>query len=274
MSQIAEFPESLVLVGAGKMGGSLLEGWLQQGFPGNKIAVIDPHPAQAIQDLCARAGIALNPASLPFRPATLVLAIKPQMLEASAAAIDALIGPDTVVVSILAGKTIANLRHYLTKARAVVRTMPNLPAAIGQGATGAIANGETSPSQRRAVDALLKTSGVVEWLTTETQIDAVTAISGSGPAYVFYMAECLTEAGVALGLPVELAARLASATVSGSASLMAESALSPSTLRENVTSPGGTTAAALQVLMAEDGLKKLMERATAAANKRAAELAG
>lgn len=274
MGQTTDFPSSVLLVGAGKMGGSLLRSWIEKCLPGDRIAVIDPHPSEPVVTLCASAGACLNPAVLPFKPSVLVLAVKPQMLEASAPQVDALIGPDTVVVSILAGKTITDLRQYLPKAHAVVRTMPNLPASIGMGAIGAAANGDTSPGQRRAVDALLGTSGIVEWLPSEDLIDAVTAISGSGPAYVFYMTECLAEVGMALGLPAALAARLAQATVTGSAALMEASGPPPATLRENVTSPGGTTAAALRVLMSEDGLRPLLQRTAEAAVKRAGELAG
>ncbi len=274
MIAATDFPENLVLIGAGKMGGSLLESWLALGFPGTKAVVMDPHPALAITALCEKTGVILNPPTLPFTPAVIVLAIKPQMLEESAGLINTLIGPESVVVSILAGKTIENLSHYLPKAQAIVRTMPNLPASIRQGATGAFANAHTSAKQKQQIDSLLKASGLVEWLDTENLIDAVTAISGSGPAYIFYMAECLAAAGLALGLPKDLAERLAQSTVTGAAALMEQSALDPATLRQNVTSPGGTTAAALKVLMAEDGLSRLLCQATEAAKQRAEELAG
>lgn len=274
MNQVSDFPASLALVGAGKMGGSMLEGWLAVGFPGERIAVFDPNPFGHIIDVCNKASVLLNPDSLPFDPAALILAIKPQALESVAPSANQLMGKDTVLVSILAGKTISNLLERLPRARAVVRTIPNLPASIGRGATGAFANDETSPDQRRMVDALLRTNGLVEWLSSENLIDAVTAVSGSGPAYVFYLTECLAEAGIAAGLPSDLAARLAKATVTGSAELMANSNQPPSALRENVTSPAGTTAAALQKLMAEDGLAPLMRKAVEAARKRAQELAG
>ncbi|MEN3931247.1 pyrroline-5-carboxylate reductase [Microvirga sp. W0021] len=270
----SDFPSSLMLVGAGKMGGSLLEGWIKAGFPGDRVIVSDPYPSEEMAVYCVQHGITLNPASAPFEPEALVLAIKPQMLESSAAAINNFIGKSTVIISILAGKTISNLQSYLTNATAIVRTMPNLPASIGHGATGAYANERTSGRQKSQVDALLKTSGTTEWLSREEQIDAVTAISGSGPAYIFYLTECLAEAGIQLGLPRELSERLARATVTGSAALMSESSLAPSKLRENVTSPGGTTAAALNNLMAPDGLQPLMNKATASAKKRAGELAG
>lgn len=275
MSQLSNFPSSLMLVGAGKMGGSMLEGWLAIGFPGKQIIVIDPHIPAGMAELCSKAGVYVNPESRPFTPEVLVLAIKPQMLESVAPSVDPFIGQNTVLVSILAGKTIDNLRQRLPNARAVVRTIPNLPASIGKGATGAFANGETSVDQHRMVDTLLKTNGIVEWLAAEDLIDAVTAVSGSGPAYVFYLTECLTKAGIAEGLPPELAARLARATIIGSAALMeSNGGTSPATLRANVTSPAGTTAAALEKLMASNGLEPLMESAVKAARKRAGELAG
>jgi pyrroline-5-carboxylate reductase len=267
-------PSSLILVGAGKMGGAMLDGWLAVGMPASGITVIDPKPSDELRAACTERGIRLNPAQATA-PEALVLAIKPQMLDAAAAQIDAFIGPKTVVISILAGKTIADLRHRLPKATAIVRAMPNLPASIGRGATGAAVNAEVGEAQRRMADALLRSVGTVEWLPSEALVDAVTAVSGSGPAYVFHLVECLAEAGHAAGLPPDLAQRLARATVTGAGELLARSETPPETLRQNVTSPGGTTAAALQVLMAEQGgLKELMREAVAAAKRRAAELAG
>jgi pyrroline-5-carboxylate reductase len=205
----------------------------------------------------------------------LVLAVKPQMLDEAAAPLNALLGPGTLIISILAGKTIGNLRSRLPSAAAVVRAMPNLPASIGRGATGAAASPEVSEGQRLMADALLSSNGIVEWLGSEDLIDAVTALSGSGPAYVFHLVECLAEAGTAAGLPPDLAQRLARATVTGAGELLFQSDLPPATLRQNVTSPGGTTAAALEVLMREEqGLKALMQEAVAAAKRRAGELSG
>jgi pyrroline-5-carboxylate reductase len=267
-------PSSLLLLGAGKMGGAMLEGWLAEGMPPQGVTVIDPRPSDEMARLCTDHGIALNPAH-PRQPEVLVLAIKPQMLDGAAKDLDALVGPQTLIVSILAGKTIGDLRKRLPAARAVVRAMPNLPASIGRGATGAAASAEVSEIQRLTADALLKSVGAVEWLPSEDLIDAVTAVSGSGPAYVFHLVECLAEAGIAAGLPVELAQRLARATVTGAGELLFRSDLDPATLRQNVTSPGGTTAAGLQVLMADPGgLKALMRETVAAAKKRAEELAG
>ncbi|MFC4172267.1 pyrroline-5-carboxylate reductase [Microvirga sp. GCM10011540] len=268
-------PSSLVLVGAGKMGGSMLEGWLSVGMKPAGVTVIDPRPSEEMTRLCADRGLALNPANPPSAPDVLVLAIKPQMLDEAAPGLNGLVGPHTLIVSILAGKTMGDLRSRMPAARAVVRAMPNLPASIGRGATGAAASSDVTEAQRLMADALLRSNGIVEWLDTEDLIDAVTAVSGSGPAYVFHLVECLAEAGAAAGLPPELAQRLARATVTGAGELLFQSDLPPATLRQNVTSPGGTTAAALEVLMADPGgLRALMREAVAAAKRRAEELSG
>jgi pyrroline-5-carboxylate reductase len=268
-------PRSLVLVGAGKMGGAMLEGWLATGLDPRGVTILDPFAGEGVAALCAENGMALNPAAPAAGPDALVLATKPQMLDEAAGPVDAIVGPGTVVISILAGKTIADLRARLPRARAIVRAMPNLPASIGRGATGAAASPEVDERQRLIADALLRSVGIVEWLPSEDLVDAVTAVSGSGPAYVFHLAECLAEAGVAAGLPADLAARLARATVTGAGELLLQSDLDPASLRRNVTSPGGTTAAALEVLMAErGGMADLMRQAVAAAKRRAAELAG
>lgn len=269
-----DLPSSLVLVGAGKMGGSMLEGWLANGMAPEGVAVLDPRPSDEMTHLCHERGIALNPTT-PAAPEVVVLAIKPQLLDDAAAQVNAILGPQTVLVSVLAGKTIGDLRARLPAATAIVRAMPNLPASIGRGATGAAPSGEVTEQQRRAADALLRCVGIVEWLESEDLIDAVTALSGSGPAYVFHLVECLAEAGKAAGLPADLAERLARATVTGAGELLFQSELPPATLRQNVTSPGGTTAAALDVLMADpNGLKALMREAVAAAKRRAGELSG
>ncbi|MCJ2058230.1 pyrroline-5-carboxylate reductase [Methylobacterium sp. J-048] len=266
-------PASLVLAGAGKMGGAMLAGWLDAGLDPRATTIVDPVPARAIVDLCAQRGIRLNPTE-PEPGAVLVLAIKPQGLDAAAFGLDRLVGSDTLLVSILAGKTIADLRTRLPRARAVVRAMPNLPASIGRGATGACASPEVTPAQRDTADALFAANGAVAWLADEAQIDAVTAVSGSGPAYVFLLVEALAEAGIAAGLDPAVAQALARATVAGAGALLDASPEEAAELRRNVTSPGGTTAAALDVLMRPDGLAPLMREAVAAAKRRAAELAG
>jgi pyrroline-5-carboxylate reductase len=205
----------------------------------------------------------------------LVLAVKPQSLDQVAPQIAALAAEQTLLLSIIAGKTIANLTARLPQARAVVRAMPNTPAAIGRGVTAAFANADVNTQQRRWCERLLGAVGGFFWLEDEAAIDAVTAISGSGPAYVFALTEALAAAAERLGLPPELSMSLARGTVEGAAELMRrESAASPATLRQNVTSPGGTTAAALAVLTEPGGLEGLMIRATAAARARAAQMAG
>lgn len=274
MSAGQGMPASLMLVGAGKMGGAMLAGWLDAGLDPSATTVIDPAPSEAMTRLCAARGVALNPADPAPPAAVLVLAIKPQGLDAAAPGLDRLIGPDTLLISVLAGKTVADLRGRLPASRAVVRAMPNLPASIGHGATGAFASGDVSAGQRASADALLAASGAVAWLDDEAMIDAVTAVSGSGPAYVFLMVETLAQAGIAAGLAPEVATRLARATVAGAGALLDADATEAGALRQAVTSPGGTTAAALQVLMAEDGMAPLMRRAVAAAKRRAGELSG
>ena len=272
---MTSLPKSLILVGAGKMGGAMLEGWLALGLDARGVVVIDPHASPALNALCEKHGARLNPptAGLPA-PEVLVLAIKPQMLDAAAPGIAPLVGPETLVMSIMAGKTIANIADRLP-ANAIARAMPNTPAAVGRGITGVAASEGVSATQRAMADALLGAIGRVEWVSREDLIDAVTAVSGSGPAYVFHLVECMAAAGVAAGLPEDIAMRLARATVEGSGELLyRDAATSAAQLRVNVTSPGGTTAAALDVLMAPDGLQPLMTRAIAAARRRAGELSG
>jgi pyrroline-5-carboxylate reductase len=270
-----DLPSSLVLVGAGKMGGAMLQGWLALGLAPAAVSVLDPFAAQDMIDLCASGGVILNPplASLS-PPQVLVLAIKPQMLDQAAADIAPLVGPGTLVLSIMAGKTMGDIAARLP-ATSIARAMPNTPASVGRGVTGVAASAGVTAAQRAMADALLRAIGAVEWVADENLIDAVTAVSGSGPAYVFHLVEALALAGEKAGLPADIALRLARATVEGSGELMfREPGVSAAQLRKNVTSPGGTTAAALEVLMAPDGLGALMERAVAAAKRRAGELSG
>ena len=266
-------PASLVLAGAGRMGRAMLTGWLAAGLDPLATTIVDPVPSREIADLCAGRGLRLNPSEAE-PGAVLVLAIKPQGLDSAAPALDRLVGRETLVLSILAGKTIADLRGRLPRARALVRAMPNLPASIGRGATGACASPEVTPEQRGSADALLSAVGTVAWLDGEAGIDAVTAVSGSGPAYVFLLAEALAEAGIAAGLDADTAGRLARATVAGAGALLDASPDEAGALRRDVTSPGGTTAAALDVLMRADGLAALVRDAVAAAKRRAGELSG
>jgi len=265
-------PRSLALVGGGKMGSALLGGWLAAGFSPSRISVYDPAPSDALRALASEKGFALNP---PHAPAeAVVLAVKPQVLETVSAGIASLFGRDTFLLSILAGKTVENLASRLPVS-AILRAMPNTPAAIGRGVTGVFANESTTADQRAKTQFLLSGVGGVEWVERESLIDAVTAISGSGPAYVFHLVEAMAEAGARLGLPADLSLRLARATVEGSGELLfRQPETSAEILRKNVTSPGGTTQAALDVLMAPEGLAALMGRATSAARKRAEELSG
>jgi pyrroline-5-carboxylate reductase len=263
---------SIVLAGAGKMGGAMLKAWLAQGLGGQRLTVIDPQPSPEIVAAARTGAFALNEPCDP--PDVLVLAIKPQALD-EAGALAPLAAPETLVISILAGKTLADISARFPRARAILRAMPNLPAAVGRGITGAAGNEALTSTQKIAADALLSAVGGVEWLPDEGLIDAVTVVSGSGPAYVFYLAECLASAGRDLGLPPEIAARLARATIEGAGELLYRTPdRTPTDLRESVTSRGGTTAAALDVLMAADGLAPLVARAVAAAKRRADELSG
>jgi pyrroline-5-carboxylate reductase len=254
----------------------MLEGWAAQGLCGDQVVIVDPNPSQRLRDLAAVRGYPiLTEAGAGAPRDAVVLAIKPQLLEGGAAAAAPFVSAGSVVVSILAGKRIADVSARLPAARAVVRAMPNTPAAIGRGITGAFANPETSEAQRLLAHALLAAVGQVEWIESEALIDAVTAVSGSGPAYVFHLVEALAAAGVEAGLPEALAVRLARATVEGAGELLhRQPEEGADILRQRVTSPGGTTAAALGVLMADDGLPALMARAVAAAKKRAGELSG
>jgi pyrroline-5-carboxylate reductase len=263
---------SVALVGAGNMGGAMLSGWLKNEVPGASVTVIDPSPSVAMQGMLREAG-ARHFSAVPdgFSADILFLAVKPQLMDVVLPPLKSAIGSGTVVVSVAAGKTLSFLEQHLGKA-AMVRAMPNTPAMVGRGVTGAYANSQVTDSQRDAVQSLLRVSGPVEWVSSEADIDAVTAVSGSGPAYVFYLVECMAEAGRKAGLPADLAMRLARETVSGAGELLHQSEDDASKLRQNVTSPGGTTAAALSVLMADDGMQPLFDRAIAAARKRAEEL--
>jgi pyrroline-5-carboxylate reductase len=268
-SALKDITGTIALAGAGKMGGAMLAGWLAQGLDPSRVVVIEPSPSPDISALIAK-GITLNPAAARAAD-TLVVAVKPQMFREAGAQLKSVVGDTTLVVSIMAGTTIAVLQEVC--GGAVVRAMPNTPAAIGRGITVAVAHRLVSTAQRAVADALLRATGLVEWVEDEGLMDAVTAVSGSGPAYVFLLAEELARAGVAAGLPEELATKLARETVAGSGELLHRSELASATLRQNVTSPGGTTAAALNVLMGPGGLQQLMEHAVAAATARSKELA-
>ena len=262
----------IVLVGVGKMGGAMLEGWLSLGLDPKSVIAFEPQPTPELKALEKR-GLRLNPvaAAAGADAAALVLAVKPQAAAGVVIGLKLFAGSGTVVLSIMAGTTLQFLEREFVFS-SVVRAMPNTPAAIGRGMTVAVPSKKVTPPQRQLVDALLSATGAVEWIDNESFMDAVTAVSGSGPAYVFLLAESLARAGAAAGLPADLSERLARATVAGAGELLHRSTEEAATLRKNVTSPGGTTAAALDVLMADDGMDPLMKRAIAAATKRSKDL--
>jgi pyrroline-5-carboxylate reductase len=268
---LQDIPGTIVLAGAGKMGGAMLTGWLARGLDAKRVVVIEPQPASEISALTTK-GIRLNPSREEIGDAaTLVVALKPQTFREAGAMLKSFAAPTTLIVSIMAGATIAAIEAVC--GGSVVRAMPNTPAAIGRGITVAVAAKNVSAAQRAVADALLRATGSVEWVDDEKLMDAVTAVSGSGPAYIFLLAEELARAGVEAGLPPDLATKLARETVAGSGELLHRSELASATLRQNVTSPGGTTAAALEVLMGPDGMQSLLTRAVAAATRRSKELA-
>ncbi len=267
--------DGLVLVGAGRMGGALLDGWLENGLPPDKLTVIDPAPAPQVVERSKLHGFFLTPDSFKVSQAAIVvIAVKPQIFSDVLTNLCDLVGAQTLALSIAAGKTIADLENGLGHVGAVVRAMPNTPAAISRGVSVLVANSMLSQDQRFVASQLMSAVGTVEWIEDETLMDAVTALSGSGPAYVFHLTECLIKAGIAAGLDAGLSARLAAETVAGSGALITQSAETPERLRKNVTSPGGTTEAALKVLMSSAGLEELMIRAVLAAKQRGRELAG
>jgi pyrroline-5-carboxylate reductase len=271
-NSLASIPGTLVLIGAGKMGGAMLEGWLARKLPPKKVVVIEPQPSRQIKALRTR-GVRINPKGAIENVAAMVIAVKPQTAPDALPALSSLADRNTVVVSIMAGRTLGFLeKHFATSA--VVRAMPNTPAAIGRGITVAVGNAKVKAPAKKLAHGLLAATGSVEWVSDEALMDAVTAVSGSGPAYVFLLAEAMAQAGEAAGLPKELADKLARETVAGSGELLSRSPLPAATLRQNVTSPGGTTAAALDVLMGGDGVPPLMTKAIAAATRRGKELAG
>jgi pyrroline-5-carboxylate reductase len=262
---------SLVLLGCGKMGGAMLEGWLKGGLTPAQVQVIDPYPSDWLKAQAAQAaqGMSVNPAELA--PATVaVIAVKPQMMTQAAPQLLALAGQGTVFLSIAAGTPIAAFEAMFGAATPIVRAMPNTPAAVGRGISALVGNAAVTEAQMAMAEALLGAVGQTVRLECEEQMHAVTGLSGSGPAYVFHMIEAMAEAGTAAGLPPDLAMRLARATVAGAGALADASPESAGQLRANVTSPGGTTAAGLGVLMPE--LSRLMTGTVAAAARRSREL--
>ena len=269
-----QLDDRLALLGAGKMGGAMLAGWLAAGLDPAAVAVFDPAPPDDSARLIARHRLALNPPVETLNDvAVVVIAVKPQVLEQAVAPLVRLARHRPLILSIAAGKTIATLERLFGAGSGVVRAIPNTPAAIGRGISAFAANAHVSQAQRGLAVRLLEAVGEVVEVASEQLIDVATAVSGSGPAYVFHLVECLAAAGVEAGLPGEVAMKLARETVAGAGELMRQSGTEAAVLRENVTSPNGTTHAALQVLMGEDGLEALMRRAVAAAARRSRELA-
>ncbi len=259
----------LVLLGCGKMGSAMLEGWLAQGLPASSVWVIDPHPSDWLRGV---KGLHLNNHP-PENPAIALIAVKPQMMEAALPSLRSLGGGGTLFLSVAAGTPIRFYEDVLGGETPVIRAMPNTPAAIGKGITALIGNAVSTEEQMELAEALLAAIGQTVRLDDEAEMDAVTGVSGSGPAYVFHMIEALARAGEAEGLPPELAMRLAKATVAGAGALAEASDESPAQLRRNVTSPNGTTQAGLDVLMNErEGLMDLVRRTVAAASERSREL--
>ncbi len=264
----------LLLVGSGKMGGAMLEGWLEQGLRPEELAVVEPFEGNRPKVAGARIVGTGGELASDFRPQTVVLAVKPQSMDQALPPLQRFADSGAVFLSIAAGKTLGYFYARLGNGAKLVRSMPNTPAAVRQGTTVAVAGPGVSVDERARCDHLLAAVGSVLWVDDERLLDPVTAVSGSGPAYVFLLVEALAKAGVAAGLPPDMAMALARGTVAGSGELLRRSPEAASQLRVNVTSPGGTTAAALGVLMADDGLQPLLTRAVDAATRRSRELAG
>lgn len=261
--------KGLVLLGCGKMGSAMLQGWLADGLPATSVSVIDPNPSKWLQST----GVAIN-AALPENPAIVLIAVKPQMMGDALPAIAAMGNAATLFVSVAAGTPIAAFEAALGAESPIIRAMPNTPAAVGRGITAIIGNTHATAAQMDLAEGLLRAVGQVVRIDTEAQMDAVTGVSGSGPAYVFHMIECLAAAGEAQGLAPELAMQLAQATVAGAGALAEAADETPAQLRVNVTSPNGTTQAGLEVLMDDAaGLPPLMAATVKAATDRSKELA-
>lgn len=258
----------LVLLGCGKMGSAMLQGWLAQGVQAGSVTILDPYPS----DWLKAQGVSIN-TDLPAAPAVCILAVKPQMMGEALPRLQALGDGDTLFISIAAGTSIASFENVLGAKTPIIRAMPNTPAAIGRGITALIGNDKTNADQMGLAEVLLAAVGQTVWLHNEGQMDAVTAVSGSGPAYVFHLIETMAAAGVAEGLPADMAMRLAKATVAGAGELAEQSDEDPSQLRINVTSPAGTTAAALEVMMdTQTGFPKVVGAGVKAAADRSKEL--
>ncbi|MFD2204265.1 pyrroline-5-carboxylate reductase [Kiloniella antarctica] len=267
---------TLLLVGCGKMGGAILQGWLDSGLSGSQVTIVDPSASAdyltPFKDQGVIAVENLSAVHADLSPALVMFAIKPQMMDDAIGNYQRFVSSDTVFLSVVAGKKISFYETNLGAEAAIVRTMPNTPAAVSRGMTVLFANRQVSDQQKKSCQDLMAAVGETAWLDNEEQIDAVTGVSGSGPAYIFLMAECLAQAGIDAGLPENLARKLAHATVSGAGELIHQSDEAPTQLRINVTSPNGTTQAGLEVLMTDNGLQSLMSKAVAAATNRSKAL--
>lgn len=267
-------PGAMLLLGCGKMGGAMLRGWLARGVPGKQLFVVDTNPRDLDDVIAAGVSVVTKPADLPadFAPAIVLLAIKPQFMDEALPDYRRFARPQTLFLSIAAGKTLAYLRQQLGDAT-IVRAMPNTPAAVGRGVSVIVRQPGVARAQLDLCAGLLSAVGEIAWVDDEDLINAVTAVSGGGPAYVFLLIECLAEAGRQAGLPAELAMQIARSTVCGSGELAYRSSESAEALRKAVMSPKGTTEQAIAVLTAPDGLQPLMTRAIAAATRRSREIA-
>jgi pyrroline-5-carboxylate reductase len=266
----------LLLAGCGKMGGAMLTGWLEQGITPENVTVIEPNDDTAAE-LSSKYSVSTmaSPDNIDFntKPNVIVFAVKPQIMDTVVPAYTRFVGKEVVYLSIAAGKPISYFENILGQKASIVRAMPNTPAAVRRGITVNCANDQVSKKQISLCEDLLRSVGEVTWVDDENHIDIVTALSGGGPAYVFLLAECLGKAAIKAGLPEELAKRLARVTIAGSGELLHRSFEDPETLRQNVTSPGGTTAKALQVLMGDKGWQPLLDEAISAATKKSREMA-
>jgi pyrroline-5-carboxylate reductase len=272
--QALRLPGAMLLVGCGKMGGAMLRGWLARGVPGSQLYVVDPNPRDLEDVIAAGVTAVTSPDELPasLQPAIILLAIKPQFMDQALPDYRRFARPETLFLSIAAGKTLAYLHQHLGKTT-IVRAMPNTPAAVGRGMSVIVRQPGASPAQLDLCAELLSAVGEITWVDDEDLINAVTAVSGGGPAYVFLLIECLAEAGRQAGLPAEMAMKIARSTVCGSGELAFQSTETAEALRKAVMSPKGTTEQAIGVLMAPDGLQPLMTKAIAAATRRSREIA-
>ena len=265
--------DRLLLVGAGKMGGAMLSGWLKAGLNPNGVYVQDPNIAAEMAEYLQHNNIAYGDAAPAiFNPEVIILAVKPQVMDAVLPHLTGFVSAQSLFISVAAGKKISSYENILGANANIIRLMPNTPAAISDGMSVLVGNQNVSAHHKKLGLALARTVGLAEYIDDEGLMDAVTALSGSGPAYVFHMAEAMTKAGVEAGLPESLAHTLALQTIKGSGNLMAQSDDHPSILRKNVTSPNGTTAAGLDILMGDNALENLMIKTVAAAKKRGEEL--